>query len=65
MTHGTSTPQAQHSLRTDAVQQAANDANAHMAAPDSVTLHTMQASVQRALDLGAALADIRAARGQR
>ncbi len=48
--------------RTQAVHAAAQAADAHQAAPDTATLHDMQATVQAALNLGASPADIRAAR---
>jgi hypothetical protein len=48
--------------RAQAVQAAARAADAHQTAPDTVTLHTMQTTVQDALNLGAHPADIRAAR---
>lgn len=64
MTHGTSTPQPQHSPRAQAVQVAATAVNAHATAPDTHTLHAMQAAVQTAQNLGASLHDIRTVRGQ-
>ena len=48
--------------RAQAVQAAAAAADAHAAAPDSVTLRTLQQTVQAAVNLGAHVADIRAAR---
>jgi hypothetical protein len=52
----------QPSPRVQAVQAAAAAADAHAAAPDSVTLRTLQQTVQAAVNLGAHVADIRAAR---
>lgn len=49
-------------LRAQAVTAAAQAVNAHAAAPDGVTLHNMQITVQTALNLGAAPDDIRNAR---
>lgn len=53
---------AKHDPRTQAVQAAAAAVNAHATAPDTVTLHAMQTSVQAAQNLGATLHDIRNAR---
>lgn len=50
------------SPRATAVTAAATAANAHATTPDTHTLHTMQTRVQAALNLGASLDDIRAAR---
>lgn len=55
-------PDQQPTPRAQAVQTAATAVNAHATAPDSVTFHTMQNTVQKALDLGATLHDIRDAR---
>ncbi len=54
----------QPSPRARAIQAAADACNAHQQAPDTHTLHHMQATVQTARNLGASLHDIRAARGQ-
>jgi hypothetical protein len=54
----------QPTLRAQAVQAAAQAADAHTAQPDSVTLHNLQLTVQAALNLGAAPDDIRQARAQ-
>jgi hypothetical protein len=42
-----------------AVQAAADAVRAHIDAPDSVTFHNMQQTVQDAQNLGASLTDIR------
>ena len=62
---GTETHPQQHSprvQRAQAVQAAADACDQHQAHSDTVTLHTMQATVQAALNLGASPNDIRAAR---
>lgn len=48
--------------RADAVRTAAAACDAHQADPDTVTLRTMQTTVQAALNLGAHPHDIRDAR---
>jgi hypothetical protein len=56
-------PQApKHDPRTQAVQAAAQACDQHATNGDTVTLHTMQRTVQAALNLGATPTDIRAAR---
>ncbi|MCM1943161.1 hypothetical protein NC239_33660 [Streptomyces sp. G3] len=62
MTDRNGQPPQQPSPRTLAVQAAAQAADAHQTAPDTYTLHTLQSAVQTAQNLGASLADIRAAR---
>jgi hypothetical protein len=52
----------QRDLRTQAVQAAAQACDDHAAAPDTVTLRTMQDRVQHALNLRATPDDIRQAR---
>jgi len=52
----------QQNLRTQAIQAAARAANAHATNPDTVTLRTLQDTVQHALNLRATPDDIRAAR---
>lgn len=49
-------------LRAQAVTAAAQAVDAHANQPDTQTLHHMQITVQAALNLGAAPADIRNAR---
>lgn len=51
-----------NTTQADAVRDAADAVNAHVAGPDSVTFHDMQQKVQDALNLGASLTDIRDAR---
>ncbi len=62
MQERTDQPQAQPTLRAQAVQAAAQAADAHATAPDTTTLHAMQITVQAALNLGAHPDDIRDAR---
>lgn len=62
MTHGTDQQAPKPTPQAVAVRAAAQAADAHQQAPDTTTLHDMQAKVQAALDLGASPTDIRAAR---
>lgn len=68
MTHGTSQAPQRHSpgtrtqQRAQAVHAAAQACDQHQTDGDTVTLHTMQRTVQNALNLGATPDDIRAAR---
>ena len=62
MTHGTDHQPQQPTPLAQAVQAAAQAADAHQSTPDTATLHAMQTAVQTALNLGATPADIRATR---
>ena len=62
MPQSTSTQPQQPTPRVQAVRIAAQAANAHAVQPDTVTLRTMQRTVQTALNLGAHPDDIRQAR---
>lgn len=53
MTDRNGQPAPQPTPRAQAVQAAAQAADAHQTAPDTVTLQTLQTTVQDALNLGA------------